>query len=436
MLEFSPAFSELKLASHWLFPELPEKKTSWPIVDAHTRIILSDSERQYSLQETTRFSSWKWPQKNIHFISDIHADAGALISSLVFSGTIKKTGRNTTDFIVTPKGKNSRIVIGGDCLDKGPSNLHLLRTLHALIQVKKNTIILAGNHDLRLYMGLSSMLQKHNPGAKHFFVRMGKKVIPLLKEVYNEYLIGSQEALNPPSEEQCRKRLFPSKQWHKTFKKSTRNTLHADVMQREVNNIQKKWEHFESLCYQQGLSLSMAYLAAKKCQALFLQPEGEFYWFFNKMQLIYRDKSFLFTHAGLDDEIAAIIQQAGIKKVNRIYKKLIRNDLCHFYYGVFANMLRTKYRQYDPVLTQKGVKRLHRMGIHAIVHGHVSQTDGQSISLRSGLLHFECDITLDKNSRTRAGLSGYGAGVTTITPKGIVKGISTDAPYIKIFQPE
>ena len=72
-------------------------------------------------------------------------------------------------------------------------------------------------------------------------------------------------------------------------------------------------------------------------------------------------------------------------------------------------MLRTKYRKTDPLLTHKGVKRMHRMGIHAVVHGHVSQTNGQRINLRSGLLHFQCDVTLDKNSRIKAGLPGYGS---------------------------
>ena len=41
---------------------------------------------------------------------------------------------------------------------------------------------------------------------------------------------------------------------------------------------------------------------------------------------------------------------------------------------------------------------MHGFGIHAIVHGHVSLITGQKISHRSAMLHFECDVTLDKNS--------------------------------------
>lgn len=79
---------------------------------------------------------------------------------------------------------------------------------------------------------------------------------------------------------------------------------------------------------------------------------------------------------------------------------------------------------------------MHRLGIHAIVHGHVSQTTGQNISLRSGMLHFQCDVTLDRNSRQKAGLAEFGAGVTSISPTGKIKGISTDSPQVKIFQPD
>ena len=105
MLEFSPDLRELEITRHWLFPEAPETTSPWHIEDPQTQSIIGDVEHHQILQHTTRYSDWKWPKKNIHFISDIHADADALISSLVLSGTIKKTGLKSTDFILTPKGK-------------------------------------------------------------------------------------------------------------------------------------------------------------------------------------------------------------------------------------------------------------------------------------------------------------------------------------------
>jgi len=436
MLDFSPTLTESKLLTPWLFFKAPEMKINWSIVDIETKMTIDKTTYQDSMQNTTRYRDWRWPEKKIHFISDIHADADALVSSLILSKTIKKTGIKAEDFILTSKGKKDRVIIGGDCLDKGPSNLTLLRTLKKLMQLKKNTILLAGNHDIRLYMGLKSLNQTDNPCSEHFFVRMGIKVIPLLKEVYNDYLLGTKEAVKTLSDEQCRRLLFPSKQWQGQFIKANKKHLNPEAMEIELKKLHEKWDNFESDCLDHGLNLEMAYQASQKCHALFLQPDGEFFWFFNKMKLIHREKSFLFTHAGLDNKITKVLQKSGIKKVNNLFKRLLTKDLCQFYYGSVANMIRTKYRKTDPILSLKGVKRLHRLGIHAIVHGHVSQLKGQNISLRSGMLHFECDVTLDKNSRKKAGLPGFGAGVTTISPKGNIKAISTDAPFIKIFQPK
>lgn len=436
MLDFSLNLTESRYLHHCLFPEAPNKKIDWPIFDASTKQKLSGTEKQNTLQNTTRYCDWQWPDKKIVFISDIHADANAMIASLILSDTIKKTGIKAEDFVLRKKRKKSRIIIGGDSLDKGPSNLKLLRTLKKLIHLKKNTVLLAGNHDVRLYMGLKCLQQPDNIASSHFFVRMGKKVLPLLKEVYYEYLYQTEAVLNSPSMEYCRRVLLPSEQWQEQFVQTNKDHLSNEALVLELKKIHTKWVNFESDCLDHGLTLIMAYQAAQKCHSLFLEPDGEFYWFFDKMKLVHREKSFLFTHAGLDNKITKTLKKSGVKKVNKLYKKMLNDDLCQFYYGIVANLLRTKYRSKDPELSNKGVKRLHYNGIHAIVHGHVSQTAGQNINLRSGLLHFECDITLDKNSRLKAGLPEFGAGVTSISPKGKIKGISTDSPHIKLFQPE
>ena len=38
--------------------------------------------------------------------------------------------------------------------------------------------------------------------------------------------------------------------------------------------------------------------------------------------------------------------------------------------------------------------------------------------------------------RKKEGLEGYGAAVTIFRPEGVVMGVSTDYPYIKVFEPE
>ena len=107
-----------------------------------------------------------------------------------------------------------------------------------------------------------------------------------------------------------------------------------------------------------------------------------------------------------------------------------------FYYGPIANSMRTKYRNIDRPLTRDGVKKIRKLGIRAVVHGHRNLLHGQRLMLRKGLLNVECDTTMDRNSRKKEGLKGVGAAVTIIRPEGCVLGISNDYPHIKLFDPK
>jgi hypothetical protein len=86
-------------------------------------------------------------------------------------------------------------------------------------------------------------------------------------------------------------------------------------------------------------------------------------------------------------------------------------------------------------LTQKGVNLLHDAGIQVIVHGHANRRFGQRIMLRKGMINFECDATIDRNSREKERLNGEGAAVTIFHPDRLILGVSTDHPYIKVFDP-
>ena len=143
----------------------------------------------------------------------------------------------------------------------------------------------------------------------------------------------------------------------------------------------------------------------------------------------------LMVHAGIDDRIAGILSQKSWKYLNKQFRQLMFDDPFDFYYGPFANIMRTKYRNVDMPLTLNGVKKIRSRGIHALVHGHRNLLHGQRLMLRKGLINVECDTTLDRNSRNRDGLKGPGAGVTIIRPEGCILGISSDYPYIKAFDP-
>ena len=208
------------------------------------------------------------------------------------------------------------------------------------------------------------------------------------------------------------------------------------TIEREVQRLRKKMERFEADCEKAGLSLRMVYAAARKWQELFLHPKGEFAWFYKRMKLGCREGSFIFVHAGIDDRMAKLISEKGMKHINRKFRKQMYSDPFEFYYGSMANIIRTKYRPVDMPLTRYGVKLLRKKSdVHAIVHGHRNLLHGQRVMLRGGIVNFECDTTLDCNSRKKEGLEGQGAAVTIFSPEGLVMGVSTDYPYIKVFKP-
>ena len=389
-----------------------------------------------ALNRAVSHSPLKWPKRRVFFVADPHADAEAFIASLVASGGIRKTGPTYFDIKLTKQGRKGLFIIGGDCMDKGPSSLEVLRCVRHLMRLGARVKLLAGNHDIRLLMGLRAMTLKHDTLTEHFFIRMGPKIVPLLKEVHTEYLGGRKKSLRGiPSRQQCRQILYPSESWLDEFPKKAARLMSKPGIARETTRTQKKMRIFEDTCKQAGLSLREVYATALKCQQLFLKPGGEFSWFFRDMQLAYRMGSLLFIHAGFDDQVADLIEKKGVRHLNRLYKKQVKKDLFDFYYGSLANTMRTKYRDVDKPLSKRGVVRAYRQGIHTVIHGHRNITNGQRIMLRKGMVHIESDITMDRNSRKKEGLDGYGIGVTIVDPKGRIIGISTDYPYAKVFEP-
>lgn len=423
--------------SKWLQVKLPGECQPWE--SGKRKSIRKDRYHRGALHVELRRvilrDRWKWSQRLIFFFSDLHADTDAFIASLVASGGIKKTGPRDKDFKLTKSGRKALYIIGGDCFDKGPSSIRLLRAIRMLMQKKVDVRILAGNHDIRMMLGMKALDLPPDPRTDHFFVRMGPKVIPFLKEVYDHYLQDKNAISDVPSTRECRRRLFPSKRWFDEFPRVASWVMPDSGIEREMKRLRAKMDRFEDDCKHAGLTLRMAYAAVKKWQQLFLHPKGEFFWFFDQMKLAHREASFLFIHAGLDDQIAHIVSQDGVKHLNREFRNKVRKDLFDFYYGPLANTIRTKYREVDRPLTLRGVESVRRRKIHAIVHGHLHLHHGQRITLRKGLINFECDSTLDRNTRKRAKIDGHGAAVTIFHPDGVVKGISVDYPFVKVFEP-
>ncbi len=432
----------------WIHARLPSIPQLW-LMGPYDLSMKKDEGAKKSLacdiKPHLESDSWIWPDKTIYFFSDLHADANAFVASLVASGGVKKTGPKNKDFKLTAEGKKARFILGGDCFDKGPSTLNLLRTIKLLIDKGGDVVILAGNHDTRSMVGILSLSMKPTPKTDHFFVRMGIKPIPLFKEIYDTYL---DEKLNKklkskklkkykaPSTEACRKKFYPAKDWAKKFPAHAKQELSDAAIKKEVKKTIEKMNNFEKWCAEKDLTLKQVYSAVKKWQELFLHPKGEFYWFFKHLQLASKEGSFFFVHAGVDNSSAKMIRQHGVRGINKDFRKKLKKDQFSLYYGPLGNMIRTKYRDYERHFSKKGSLMMYNSGINAIVHGHRNLYYGQRIMLRKGIINFECDTSLDINTRKKEGVvQGLGASVTIIHPEKLVLGISSDYPCIKVFEP-
>lgn len=425
---------ELKLPSNheYGWPGLPTEAMEWTLNPGQRG---SRQPLESVVKRSTHLSPWQWPQQPVLFFADLHADAEAFQASLLASGGVRMSKAHPAEFELTAAGQRSTFVIGGDCLDKGPSNLKLLQSIRRLMHTGARVILLAGNHDVRLLMGIKALDMAPDPATEHLFLRMGPKVVPLLKEVFDAYLTDS-DLQHIPSSKVCRQRLYPSEEWFRAFPRLTAKELPPKAIAKEIKRMCRKVECFEAVCRDAGLDLRQVYATAMKCRELFLQPEGEYAWFFDSMQLLHREGSFLFLHAGVDDRFVRLLTHRDEAYLNDLYRRKIRTDLFGFYYGPLANTMRTKYRDVDLPLTDDGVEMAGRYGVHVVVHGHRNRTCGQCLALRQGMIHIEGDITLDRNSRRKEGLPGVGMGVTIVSPEGRVIGISNDFPYAKVFEPQ
>ena len=165
----------------WTGTHLPRESQNWLLgkADSVSKDRYHRAAYRKEFEKVIGKEPWKWSKRPLYFISDMHGDADAFIASLVASGAIRKTGPRDKDIKITDVGRKGRFLIGGDCFDKGPSTLRLLRVIQLLVKKRADVIILAGNHDIRMMLGIRSIDMEADPRTDHFFIRMGRKMVPL-----------------------------------------------------------------------------------------------------------------------------------------------------------------------------------------------------------------------------------------------------------------
>lgn len=390
-----------------------------------------------SLEDVRRYAAdkaWLWPSRLLLFFCDIHADTDAFLLSLSASGGVERTGPGDRDYRLTAHGRIATFIIGGDCFDKGPNNLRLLSCLQHLLDLGADVCILAGNHDLRTYLGLYYAGRRETK-LQHLFVRMGKKTMPLFREIWEAARRDGSADQPLLDDAEVKRRLFPSESWYNDFRTEAAALIPPKKLLKEIQRIREKTLELETTCKNLGMTLGEVHAALERARHMFLSPDGEFSWYFERMNLARQEGSFLFVHAGVDDAVARVLKNGGVDALNAWYKRLIDADLFELYHGPLGNAFRTKYRDIDFPLTPQGVSDLHGAGIYAIVHGHRNILQGQRMTLRQGVLNFECDASVDCNTRRLEGLEGPGGASVVFEPGGRIRAISTDYPFIKDFDP-
>ncbi|MCB1693914.1 MAG: metallophosphoesterase, partial [Pseudomonadales bacterium] len=290
----------------WFNCQLPTSVEPWPR-DRELWIgpeFDQDDFARGMVLDYARARMWIWSGRRVYFFCDVHADADAFFLSLVASGGVSKTGPGDEEFELTEAGKSALFIIGGDCFDKGPLNLRLLEAIHQLYLKGADIELLAGNHDIRTYLGIFYAESK-DPLLDHLFVRMGKKTVPLLKEIYDRFVATGAEQLSlSQTEKPLHDLLFPASTWYEEFPRIAAHRIPPLKLRKEVGRIREKSHEFEQRAAGFGLTLPQVYQSVQKFRELFFEPGGRYAWFFEKMKLAHQEGSYLFVHAGVDDVVA------------------------------------------------------------------------------------------------------------------------------------
>ena len=424
--------------SKWSQARWPLGTCPWLLPEAVARICPPRYADEASLEQVRGYLSrrvWLWPGQETVLLTDLHADADAFLDSVEAAGMIHRRGPGRQDIEVTPRGSTAKLILAGDFLDKGPHNLDLLRAVKSVRDAGAQLIILAGNHDVRTLVGVSCF-GAQDPGLSHMFVRMGKKSVKLFSEIHQGYTKGRAHEYHALNDAAIHQAINPRDGWHEAFPPVARKYVSEAKIARELVRIEEKREQLREAIHDAGMSLVVYYAAVCAFRHLFLDEDGEFAWLFSEMKLAHREGAVLFLHAGVDDSIAELIRRKGHDSLNMAFQDLkARGAWFELYNGPVGNVFRTKYRDSEPPMTEAGVRDLNARGILAIAHGHRNITLGQRMIFRQGLLNFECDASIDRNTRALTGLSARGAAATVFRNDGSVVAVSSDYPSCKVFEP-
>ncbi|TVQ72628.1 MAG: metallophosphoesterase, partial [Oceanospirillales bacterium] len=275
------------LGQEWIDAHLPTTFCNW-LEQKQYGWVVDGQVDQSLVEELTNLANpdtWQWPDHLVVFVTDLHADAEAFSASLVASGLFERHGEQPNQISIAADTPVFEIIIGGDCLDKGPANLPLLRLIRQLLDQQIPITLLSGNHDLRLQLAVNTLKAPDCTLNGHFLIRLGSKVMPLCVELLNEYPLTPDEQSRLPSEAECLARLLPSDDWHLRFQQEATSHLTASQIHTELSRLESRKQRFFRAAEKAQLSMQQIFAALERWRQLFLEPNGEFHWFVRDQQL-------------------------------------------------------------------------------------------------------------------------------------------------------
>lgn len=413
-----------------------------------------------SLQASTIIRSyadkfdWEFPRHKVLFFCDLHADAEAFRRSLLAAYAITEHSSALLDVSLTDLGKSADIVIAGDIFDKGPSNYDLLDLLTLLRDQGAKFKILAGNHDIRIWLTLKAIGEGDREQIDYLASSLERAFLiiseslqraevlkPHLSEAGADHKSTSQESPCKSNDEAdvYEQLFFPSHciqaspganhQWGESK---------AEIKLTKQRNawLAERWQEIKRFYASKGIEPSQILEGLRLAKRMIVASDSRYAWLFAEMNLMTHYGSFLLAHGGVDDELCQMIYDQGIAVINAKFKDLMRQGKPReLISGPFGNCTLTKYRYHDEPLSAKGIRLLHELQICAIVHGHDNQVGQQNIVYRQEMLHFQCDASLNRCTRELQGLSPTGMAVIVFEPEGRLVALSNEWPAGKSFAP-
>lgn len=332
------------------------------------------------------------PREKVFTMSDVHGNARGFLMTLLKAGIIKIKDHKVS---LTESGKDIPVVVTGDFFDRGPHSLKLLDYFQAFFDKHARLELVAGDHELMALAAIDNISADHRD--EDFF----ELVTDLTGKIH-------------PLERQAPDKLDEALKWKATERKFRQNGQPLvdanNFMQWYIRGGESLIREIKDKYYPGEKNVPMRALLVKA--HTLLQPDTNYGRLMRQLLLCSQIDDILYTHAGVDDQLAELFDDNGVDGTNSIFKATIR----HGNYGIFSqgDLCKILWKRENGV-SPYAASVLKKLGITTVISGHNRMRDGiQQAEISNGIMLVSNDIGLE---------SGIEGG-TMIMPDGEIQNYS------------